>query len=151
MAAPVWLLGELARSCERPVFERQLQRSTHVRLELLEARECLDEQLLQPRPAADRIGLEATHRSQASLDDRRDQLAAAREVAIRRGAPNAGSRRDLCHGDEAPVLCQLHRARQQLSVRTPADPVVWSWRGYRRAGRGLSAHCACRARDEPVS
>ena len=53
MAAAIRLLGELSRTLERPMLERQLQSRPHVRLELPEPRKGLGEHLLQPRPAVD--------------------------------------------------------------------------------------------------
>ena len=71
MAAPVRLLLEQAGALERPLLERELRRGAHLRLELLEAREGLHEQLVHARAAVGLVRGEGAHRPERSIDRRR--------------------------------------------------------------------------------
>jgi hypothetical protein len=59
VAAPVRLLVEQAGALERPLLERSCAARAQLRLELLEARERLDEQLVHARAAVGLVGREA--------------------------------------------------------------------------------------------
>ena len=59
MAAPVRLLLEQAGALERPLLERELRGGAHLRLEFLEARKGLLEQLVHPRSAVGLVDAKA--------------------------------------------------------------------------------------------
>ena len=110
MTATIRLLRQLSRALERPMLERQLQGSTHVRFEFLKAWKGLGKHLLQPRTAVDFARFEPPNRSKASFDDRSNQLASAGEVAISRGACDARCGRYFRYGHHASILGEFHRA-----------------------------------------
>ena len=62
VAAAVGLLLEQAGALERPLLERELRRGAHLRLELLEARKGLAEQLVHARRGR-RLALDAKLRT----------------------------------------------------------------------------------------
>ncbi len=133
VAAPIGLLVEQAGPLERPLLERELRRGAHLRLELLEARESLLEQLAHPRPAVGLARDEAAHRAERGVDHRRDQGAAAREVAVGGGARDLGAGRDLGHrGDVAVDLDQRHRRVEQQAKGRRLDA---AGRRLRRRGQ----------------
>jgi hypothetical protein len=86
VAAPVGLLFEEIHALQGFVLERELERRPHVRLEPLEQREGLVEQLPHASEAVGGRRLEAPHGRQALRDHRADQLAPAGETAVGRGA-----------------------------------------------------------------
>jgi len=70
MAAPERLLGQHCGTFHRPVFERELHCSAQLRLEHLEARKGLVEQVTQARSSVGASRFEAPHRPEAFLDNR---------------------------------------------------------------------------------
>jgi len=86
MATAKRLFGKDRGALHCPVLERQLHRSAHGRLEQLEARESLVEEIAQARQTVGLCRLESAYRTQALLDDRGNQSAPAGKVSISRRA-----------------------------------------------------------------
>jgi hypothetical protein len=128
VAAPERLLAQFAGPLKCPVFQGKLHRGAQLRFEVAEARKHLGEQLVDAGPAAGTFGLEAAHRAEAFADDRVDELASARKVAIGSGARDTGRARDLGHGQRPTGIGELHRSIDQQPVRACARTVAGSLR-----------------------
>ncbi len=116
VAAPVRLLLQEPHPLERLVLQRELQGRPHVRLEPLEQRERLVEQLAHPHEPVGGGGLEAPHRGEALRHHRAHELGAAREVAIGGGTRDAGPHRELRDRRDATAPDQRHRVAEQQAV-----------------------------------
>src|SRR5204863_77916 len=68
VAAPVRLFLEQAGAIERPLLQGQLRSGAHLRLEFLEERKGLDEELMDALASFGRVGDEAAHRLQRGVD-----------------------------------------------------------------------------------
>jgi hypothetical protein len=131
MAAPVRLLVEQAGALERPLLERELRRRAHLRLELGEARERLREQLVHARAPVRFVRRERAHRAERRIDDRGDERAPAREVAVGRRARDLRAHRDLGDRRYAALLAdQRHRGVEQQVERRRLDAALWRKRRF---------------------
>ena len=137
-APPVGLLLQQPGALPQLMLDRNHQRRAQLRLVLFEPGKGLLEQIRDPGAPVLGDGAPAAHRAQAVVHHRRDQLAAAGEVAIGGGAGNVGAHGDLGHGGHMPRSRDVHRLLDEQAI----GPGPRAGLGGRRkvGGRGRSPH-----------
>jgi hypothetical protein len=152
VAAAVGFLLQQPGTFQRPLLQRQLRGSAQLRLEFLEARERLHEQLVHTRAAVGVVAGQGAHGAQRAVDDRGDQRAAAGEVAVGRRARDLGPHRDLGHRrDVAGLADDVHRGVQQQPEGGRTNAALGGRRRFAELvlqARHLSGSTALRATRE---
>ena len=143
VTAPVRFFLQQPGALERPLLERELRRGAQLRLELLEARKGLHEQLLHAFATARVVGSEGAQRPERAVDHRGDERAAAREVPVGGRTRKVQAHRGL--GDRRDVSAlpnDVHRRVEQEPERSGLDTALGGQR--RLAGLVLQArHGVC--------